>query len=223
MKSATEVHGVGCAGEVGDEGVVVARPEEDGRRTGLDGEGGLGVVLPKTEAGKAEHKLVDLLLAGGGLGERNGVGDVVEEGAGDGEVGDLGGGIVAAGGGSGSGGDDQGADGLQQQGAGSAGVGDEGLGDGEAGLGGKRWRPAVDLGGVEERGALVASGERVAEKDGGGEVAGVRGLGRGGRGGSGGRSGRAAARTAGETKQRGGDPERCGCGQNSGGGGVRAG
>ena len=62
---------------------------------GLDGEGGLAIALAVAKAGEAEDELVDLLLSGSRVGQRDGVGDVVEEGAGDGEIGRLGCGIVA--------------------------------------------------------------------------------------------------------------------------------
>src|SRR6185312_6706612 len=71
-------HRRGGPGEIGNEGVVIADPEEDGGGLGLDGEGGLTIDLSVAEAGEAEDELVDLLLAGGGVDEGDGVGDVVD-------------------------------------------------------------------------------------------------------------------------------------------------
>jgi len=170
-------HGRGGAGDVGDEGVVVAGPEKDGGGVGFDGEVGLAIGLAVAEAGETEDELVDLLLAGGWVDEGDGVEDVVEQGSGNGEIGGLGGEVIAAGGGA-SGADDDGrrADADELEDVGGSGGSYEGEDDVEAGFGGDEVGPAVDLLGVEEGSALVAGGERVAEEDGVGEVAGVFGL-----------------------------------------------
>src|SRR5260370_1186333 len=74
--------------------------------------------------------------SGGWIVEGEGVSDVVEEGTGDGEVGGLGGEVVASGGGSGSGGDDEGVYRHELEDVGRARRGDERQGDVEGGLGG---------------------------------------------------------------------------------------
>ena len=167
-------HAGGHAGFVGDEGVVVADPKEDGGGLRLDGEGRLTVGDSVAQAWEAEDELVELLLAGCGVDQRDGVHDVVEESSGDGEVGDLRGEVIAAGGGARSCSDDgRGSEGDELEDVGGTGVGDEGLDDVESGLSGEDGGPAVDLRGVEEGSALEAGGEGVAEEDGVGEVAGV--------------------------------------------------
>lgn len=125
---------------------------------GLNGELRLTIRLPVAEAGEAEDKLVNLLLTGGGVGQRDGVGYVVDEGAGDGEVGGLGGEVVAARGGAGDRGDDwRRTDRYKLEDVRRARVGDERLNDAEVGLCGDEWCPSVDLLGIEERAALVGS------------------------------------------------------------------
>src|SRR6202044_2900410 len=125
-------HAGGGAGEIGDQSVVVTSPEEDGGGVGVNGEGGLRPVLTEAEAGEAEDELGDDLLRSGGNDDGGGVLDVVEVGTRDGEVGDLCGEVVAAGGDAGRGdGDGRRAGRLKEQGVGGSGIGDERLHDGE--------------------------------------------------------------------------------------------
>lgn len=146
---------------------------------GLDGEGGLAIALAITKAGKAQDELVDLLLPRSGGGERNRIGDVVEERAGDGEIGRLRRGIVSPcskrtrcwhd--------DWRWAKRVKLEDAGCAGRCDQRERDVELRLRGYKGRPAVNLLAVEQGAALVAGGERVAEKDSVGKVAGIFHLG----------------------------------------------
>ena len=153
----------GVPAKVRDQGVVVADPDEDGGGVGGDSLLRLRTGDAVAEAGIAEDELVEGLLAGGGGEQGQSVEDVVEQGAGDGDVRGLGCEVVTADGGAGehADGGEQGGRGEMDEGelVGRAGRGDERQGDGELGLGGDERGPAIDLRGIDEGTGLVAGGE----------------------------------------------------------------